>query len=162
MKLYELPQKYEEILSKLTDGEVTPDLEAELGALDETLQTKTEGICKMVQALNREAESANLEVARLSALAEIRLNAAARLKDYLKLTLELMNMTKVETDLFKVRIQKNSRPGIAYIGDLRELPFEYQRVKVELNGTALYEAWKGGKELPAGVTVTEGSHIRIS
>jgi hypothetical protein len=116
----------------------------------------------MVQMLNREAESAKLEAERLESLAEIRQHAVDRLKDYLKANLELMNMTKVETDLFKVRIQKNSRPGIAYIGDLRELPFEYQRVKVEMNGTALYEAWKGGKELPAGVTVTEGKHLRIT
>src|SRR5262245_37204780 len=144
MKLYELPAAYESLMSRLTDGEITPDLEAEIGALDQTLQDKTINICKIMQELGRQAESAKKEAERLEALSEVRIHATERLKEYLKTTLEALGMTKLETDLFKIRVCKNSRPSI--MADAYSLPKEYQRVRIEVDGVALYEAWKAKKE----------------
>jgi len=162
MKLYELPAAFEWLAEKLDDldGELTPDLENELAALEYELAHKVTGICCLVQRFMRQAEAAKAEADRLHALSRVRANAAARLKEYLQLHLESMGLRKYETDLFRVRIRVNSRPTIRWTNDLDALPVAFRRVSVALDGEAAYQAWKE-TGLPSGFEVALGSHLRI-
>lgn len=163
MHLYELTDQYQRIMDAVaeSDGELSPDLEAALSSVEGDLGNKVNGICGLIQEITRQSDAASAEADRLGKLSQVRHNAAQRLKDYMKSCLEGVGLQKYETDLFKVRIQTNSRPSIAWTGKVEEIPFEFQRVKTELNGTAVYEAWKAKQALPKGFAVTEGNHLRI-
>src|SRR5262245_25880150 len=105
MKLYELPAAFERVAEKLVDleGELTPELEKELAALEGELARLVNGIGCLVQRFTRHAETAKAEADRLLRLAHSRANAAARLKDYLRRHLECLGIRKYETGLFRVR-----------------------------------------------------------
>lgn len=162
MKLHEITNEI--LMDALVDanGEISPEAEAQLGALEEDLHAKTEAYCKIIRTFECEACAAQAEVDRLQKLVQVRTNAAKRLKAWLLQNLQRLGLERVETDLFRVRIQQNGRPSINYSGDPEALPPFMRRVKVEVNGDAAYELWKGGQELPPGFQVTRGSHLRIS
>ena len=68
---------------------------------------------------------------------------------------------RIETDLFKLTVCKNSRPTIRWEGPMDELPFEYQRIKVEVDLDRAAKDLKAGVWLPSQFNVVEGTHLRI-
>lgn len=164
LKLYELPTAYEELEEALIEagGELTPEIEARLDALEGNLEAKVDGLVGLAQQLARMGEAADAEAARLKRLASARTAAAGRLKEYLLRTLEQLGRPKVETDRFAVRVQRNGRPSITWPGDPSDLPMDLARLEVKLDGQAAYERWKRDGEMPEGFVVALGSHLRIS
>ena len=164
MRLYELPQAYEALYSRLvdSDGEMTPDDVAELTHLDATLESKAKNICKIVLQASSEASAIAEEVARLTKLLHARQATAARLKEYLLTNMQVMNVGKIQIgSLGNVRVQKNSRPTIRWTEHIEELPLLLQRVTVEVDLQAAYEQWKDTGSLPEGFLVEHVSHLRI-
>lgn len=164
MKLYELPARFHQldVLLEIADGELNPELEQVLNSLECALEEKTDGICGLIQHLLGNVHAAKAEAKRLEALALIREKAATRLKLYLMENIKKMGRTSVETPLFRVRIQANSRPSISWPGEIEDLPVKYLRIKQELDGNAVYNAWRTGENLPEGFLVELGQHLRIS
>src|SRR5262249_31907538 len=149
MKLYELPIAFEHFADKLADqeGELTGELEIALGTLENELARLVDAICALVQRFTRQAEAAKAEADRLLNLPRVRANAAMRLKDYLKQHLECLRIRKYETNLFRVRVQANSRPSILWRDGAEAIPPAFRRLTIALDGDAAYEAWKAN-ELP--------------
>lgn len=166
MKLYELANEYAAIELALadSDGEITPEIQAMLDSVESELPAKVDGICSVLRHQATRAAAAREEGERLAKLAQSREKAATRLREYLKANLERMNISRVETDRFKVRIQKNSVPSVRLADGIspEDLPAEYVRFKPEANNSAIAMAWKAGKSLPDGVEVSVGTHLRIS
>ncbi len=71
-----------------------------------------------------------------------------------------MGVGRYDTQLFRARIQKNSQPSIRWTG--AEIPEEFRRVTVELDGLKARDALKAAGELPDGFEVKYGTHLRIS
>ncbi len=63
MKRYELPAAFERFAEKLSegDGELTSNLEKELGTLERELARLVDAICSLVQRFTRHAEAAKAE-----------------------------------------------------------------------------------------------------
>lgn len=164
MKLYELTNEWQLIELHLTDtdGEITPDIQAALDTIEAELPQKVDGICSLMRHFLTRAAAAREESERLAKLAQARQNAGERLKAYLKTCLERMGQAKVETDRFKVRIQKNGQPSVKYNGLPEMLPTKFQKVRIDVDNAALATAWKTGEALPPGVDVQQGTHLRIS
>lgn len=166
MKLYELANEYAAIELALadSDGEITPEIQTMLDSVESELPAKVDGICSVFRHMMTRAAAAKEEAERILRLYQVRERAANRLKEYLKSNLERMGMTNIETDRFKVRIQKNSAPSVKVADGLlpEDLPAEYVRFKPEVNNSAIAMAWKAGKTLPDGVEVKIGTHLRIS
>ena len=162
LKLYELADAYERIAEALIEngGELTPELSAELDAIEGAFEAKVERVALYVRNLLATAEAADAEAARLAALARTRRQGAEGLKGYLMAQLDRVEKPKVETPLVVVRIQKNSRPSIQW-PDTQAIPEAYQRVTVSLDGQKVYQDWKAGT-LPSGFVVEQGRHLRIS
>jgi hypothetical protein len=116
----------------------------------------------MIRTLETQAAVAMAEQDRLGKLISARVKAAHRLKDWLKINLERLGMAKVETGIFCVKIQRNGRPSITFDGNLEDLPFQYRRITVSLDGDAAYRRWKAGDELPDGFQVITGTQLRIT
>lgn len=165
MRLYDLAASWELIADEIVDagGEITPEIASKLDALESILHAKADAICSLVQRFNRQATAAHAEADRLVKLANVRDRAAGKLAAYLKTCMEMMNTPKIETDIFRVRVQKNGRPAIRCDVDPASLPAEFRKeiTTVSMQADALLEAWKMKRELPPGVMVTQGTHLRI-
>lgn len=140
-------------------GELTELVEHRLAQLDGSITNKTQGIICLVRQFEADAAVAEAEAIRLRDLANERTNRAKSLKAYLLREMSAMDRKKIETPLGNVTICKNSRPSIRWVGLV--IPEEYQRVKVELDGTKAYEDWKTFGELPEGFEVVTGEHLRL-
>ena len=163
MTLYELSNDIRQIMADIgDDGEITDEQIEAIDRLSEDFDEKAETICKIIVELKNDASSAKDEAERLSKLAKSRENAADRLKAYLKRCLEESGQSRVETDLFKVRIQKNSVPTVTVDCLPEHLPEAFQRVKIESDREAIMKQFKAGEPLPESVKVEYGTHLRIT
>lgn len=163
MKLYELPAAYERLADLLVgeDGEVSPEAEAALASLEGEFADRVDGVCKLIARFFSNAAAAHNEIERLALLEAQNSNAGNRLKAFLKACLEQMRMTKFETALFKVRLQKNP-VSIIWTKSIDELPRELRRTVVEFSKSAARNLIDAGVPLPDGVKVEQGTHLRIS
>lgn len=163
LKLYEivdaLTQIGEELISN--GGELTPELENELKHLDLAFEDKVENVVLYARTLELSAAAAQSEARRLGALAASLDAAARRLKDYTQREMERSERPEVETDRVCVSVVKNSRPTIAWLKGIAELPQQFLRVKEEVDLQLAYEEWKKDGSLPPGFAVTQSSHLRI-
>lgn len=158
--IYDLTADIAAIQAAAEDGELPPEMELALELTTENLHEKVDGYCRVLVELDGEADMLKTEIDRLSDRLTARINAAKRLKDNLKAGLERIGEKRVKTPFFSIWVQA-SPPSVS-VEDEEKLPAKYIRMKIEANKAALLRDWKDGKELPSGVTVTQGNHLRIN
>lgn len=163
LTLYELGDEIQALLDEVVsqDGEITPEQEARLAALEGDFQAKAEKIALYYRNLRVLAEAGRAEAERVAHLAAAKARAADRLKGYLHREMQRLEMTRVETARVRIRRQRNSQPSVILEVAPDELPVRYQRLTVEPNRALLLESWREGRELPSGVRVEVGEHLRI-
>lgn len=164
--LYKLTDAIREALAAIDDiaddtGEIPPDLEQVLDALQMAIEHKVEGICKFRANLIATAAGVKAEMDRLAAFYHALDSRADWLKGYILRHMMATGTQKIEAGTFRVRIQKNSRPSIALAAGAA-IPEAFLRVVREFDGAAAYAAWKAGEKLPECVRVVEGCHLRIT
>lgn len=161
--LYQIPDAFEAIENALLEngGDLTPELEAELDAIEGVLEWKAERICRLIRNNEASAKAYGEEIDRLQAHKRTHENTVDRLKRYLQSTMERLDRDKINAGVFKVALQKNSRPSIRWNGDVNDIPERYKRVTVELNGATAYEDFKADVTLPNGFEVQLGKHVRV-
>lgn len=157
MKLYAIAS---DIAAICDTEELSPDVEKQLDALALSLESKVDGCCRLMREWQTEAERFTIEASRLSLIAAELSGRTARLREYVQRCLDLAGVTKLETELFRLSIVKNSRPSIR-VREGDPIPAEYLRITESLDGAAAYESWKAGEELPPSLIVEQGSHMRI-
>lgn len=106
MKLYEIPKAYEEVADLLTEngGELTPEIEERLAALDGTLEEKVDAICRIIvekRAFARARHAFGMEQVGQAAVLD---RGAARLEDYLLGNLVTLGRDFVETRTAQVAV----------------------------------------------------------
>lgn len=163
LTLYDIPARYRELEEQIieADGELTPEVEAELDSLQDAFERKAEYIALLSREARAEAKAVKEEEDRLKARRTAAENRESRLKDYLQACLTRAGVDRVEGDRIKARIQDNSRPSIRWMGEEDAIPEPFKRVRVDLDGSAAYETWKDGEPLPEGFVVETGRHLRI-
>lgn len=163
LKLYEIPGRLREIEGRIIDlgGEITPDVEKELDALEEAFERKVEYIALLSREAKAEAAAVKQEEDRLRQRRSAAENREKRLKDYLLACLVKDGRGRVEGDRVKVRVQANSRPSIWWRRDPGEAPEAYRRTSVSVDLNAAYEDLKAGAELPEGFEIERGSHLVV-
>lgn len=163
MKLYEFAPAFAELLDLVEDdGEVTPEWLSKIGQLELEFADKVDNMCRLIRSILAEAEARRYEADRLYALACRGDRQAETIKSYLMFEMGRLNCHKLRTEIFNVRVQSNSKPSVSFDGDVDEIPAEYVKITKELNKSAIVEAARDGKELPPGVSLSVGSHLRIS
>ena len=161
MKLYELTTEFKALYQSLDDPE-TDDAFVELALADiaKMITGKADNIGKLVRIWEAEEKSFEEEYKRLKEKRDIVRHRIDRIKFYLHTQMESMGTNKIEGDLFKFAIQKNSRPSIR-VDDPDKLPPEYVIITKSPDGDLLYQDWKAGKSLPECAIVIQGTHLRI-
>lgn len=164
MRLYELPARFQEIESLAIDGELTDEHLAKLAELEGTLAEKVQSSLCVSRNFAARAAARKAEADRLSALAKSDAANEERLKKYVEGVLLALNVDKVETDLFKVRIQANPPKVVIAEGfDLSTLPDEWLNPPKprEANKKAILAASKDAP-LPEGVSIVQEKSLRVS
>lgn len=162
-KLYQLPEEWALIdleLDSIEGGEVPPEILERMDRLDGTLADKTDSIAMMARQALANADAIGEEIRRLQAMKRREENRAEGLKSYLMHCLRRMDLDGSKGRIFRVRIQRNSAPSIAWRGP-GDPPEAFQRVRVELDGEKAREVVKAGGMLPEGFEVKHGEHLRI-
>ena len=177
MRLYEYVDDYETVLDWIEEhedvireagGELPPELEALLDEVEGAVEEKVKRVALVVQNMLAAAKAAKAEADRLSALAASRTRQADSLKTYLAMQIRRLGTTRVDTDLVKVRIQRNGRPSIRPL-DPEHIPEPFRRVRVEFDGAVAYDTLKSAgllQDAPdtfdiEGLRVEYGEHVRI-
>jgi dTDP-4-amino-4,6-dideoxygalactose transaminase len=121
-----------------------------------------------IRTLLAEAEGAKVELDRLQGVVNRKVNAAKRLKEFLKRNLESRDVRKVVTSLVTVRIQANGQPSVsaASEGLIEELyasgsEFIRRKETFDLDRDKILDAQAIGVELPDGILIVKGSHLRV-
>lgn len=164
--LWAITDELSEIGALIADagGELSPELEARLEAIEGQFETKVENTVLYIRHVEMLAANAKAEKDRLDKIAKYWQSQADGLKDrYLLAALTKAGVRKVETGRARVRIQK-SGPAIEYRGDLLDLPKQYVRVvpeTLELDKKSLQAVARAEGELPVGVTATYSQSVVI-
>lgn len=159
MTLYEIASEFQQFLDV---EELSLETEAKLDQLAIALDVKVDGICRVIAELEGEVDALRKECNRLGWQFEQREGRIARLKRYMKESLEKIGQLKVKTPLFSVSVQKNSQPSVEVPEDrIEDLPDEFKRTKVEAERLKIAAAWREKRELPDFVKVIQGTHIRV-
>lgn len=175
MKLYEIGSKYDNEYDKITrqlienGGELTEELAYVLDHVGDDFEAKVERVALHIKNIGvsadryeAEAGAVMKEVDRLRGHARVLKASAKNLERYLKRNMEPRGFKKIQGELITVSIQK-SPPRVNPVPDefLPTLGERWVSTTYKLNKTEIVAAHKAGESLPEGVSVEQGTHLRI-
>lgn len=160
-KLYEIVgelQEFIEMNEGLEDEQAYQDtLEGLQGELDD----KVEQWCHAIKNQEGERDAIKAEADRLSAKAASLTKQVERMKNTLRIYMTEANRKKAGNTI-KASIQKNGgKLPIVLTVDPKDLPFDFQKVKIEPNNEAIRDALEHGQEVPGAELGERGEHIKI-
>lgn len=158
----------EAIKARGGDIESIPEIAELLAFAEDGWQEAILNLAKKKKQLDAEAMGAELEANRLNAIVAQKKNAATKLKEFIQRQMEVRGVAKIPHAIVPLRIQSNSAPSVTAVSEVRieELyaqgsEFIRRREEFDLNREAILEAHKNGVELPEGILVKKGQHLRI-
>lgn len=159
MELYHINQQHKLLLAEIeqNDGELTPELEAKLKALDLSLNESFASLAYSTKQLDDQSLLIGNEIKRLQALKASVDNSSSYIKEYLKTVLIEKGIEKVKENNISISFRKSTAVEVY---DLEMLPTEYQSVTVTANKTAISKALKEGEEVK-GATLVERQNLQI-
>lgn len=160
-KLYEISLALAAILHGDDDGEINDDTGDRLTELEMDFNAKVEGVLQYRQSLLADATALKAEADRLKGRADAFARRAEWLKGYVHNAMTQIGVGKVSTLTFTATVAK-SPFKVEQTGD--EIPAQYKReeVIVSLNKAKVLEDFKAGKTLPEGLSVVQGTNLRVS
>lgn len=156
MKLYEITndvKSFYNLIEQMEEQEMSPDevRQAELflsnyrDEIKSHLVEKIESICCGLKNLQSNSEQLSEEIDRLRARKKSIDNQIDRVKIYMQQCLDYVNISKVDTTLFKVTIANN--PPALSITDESKIPPEYLIAQPpKINNMAIKQAIKDGAD----------------
>lgn len=168
--LDEMIEEYHEQL-ELNGGDIEaiPEIAQLLAYAEGEWEAAVERWGLAIAALRVEHEAVKLERVRLEQIERRKGNAVERLKQYLKRTFEARGVTKLNFARVTVRVQVNSAAEVraeteTVIEDLyaQGSSLVEQQVSYKLDRDAILRLHKAGEDLPAGLIVRKGTHLRVS
>jgi hypothetical protein len=161
----EMEEFYDKVMS--VDGQTleTDEFQTMLQKWRESLEwearNKIDSMSAVIRNLEGQAHLRNVEAKRIAELAKSDSNKAARLKQFMKESMDHLGMAKCETDRFRVSVCNNG--GQLPIELTGKVPPEYQTItEVRENNTELIRhKLESGESLDFAVIKPRGTHIRI-
>lgn len=133
-----------------------------IAQLDDEIETKADGYCKVIRSLEAEAKAYRTEQERMAKIATARENSAKHLKATLLESLQMLKKDVVQGQTFKVSVGK-SNPAVTIVNE-DDIPDGLKEketiVQVTVNKKGIVELWKQGQETP-GASVNQGQFLRI-
>lgn len=159
--LYHLSSELAAIFAD-AEAELSEETAQKLAELEVAFDRKVEAVLQYRQGLISDRDALKGELARLKERADRLDRQAEWLKGYILDTMKRLNVGRVSTLTFNATVAK-SPPKVEVATDAI-IPDEFKRTKVsvEVDKTAVLEAWKKQQPLPDGFTVSQGEYLKIS
>ena len=162
LSLYNITDKFIEIMDKVQDGEITEEEYNELGQeLAIALQNKSIGIIGYVQNEEALIDAVDVQIKRLQDLKKQKTNNLDKFKQYVKENMEKLGITKLETEIGKMSITKNLLS--VEIQNEDEIPADFkQEVVTKIDKTAIKNYFKEtGEIVPGTRIISDKTSLRI-
>lgn len=163
LSLYNITNKFVELMDKAQEGELTEEEYNQLGEeLALELQNKSANIIGYIKNSESLLETIKSEEKRLS---EMRKTGEARLEkfyQYVKENMEKLNLPEIPTELGTLKITKN--PMSVEIENEDEIPSEFKQevTTVKIDKTAIKNHFKETGEVVAGTRiVNDKTSLRV-
>lgn len=163
LSLYNITNKFTELMNKAQEGELTEEEYNELGnELALELQNKSGNIIGYSQNEEALIEAIDIQIKRLQEFKKAKKNSLDRFYQYVKDNMNKLGLTKIETELGTISIVKN--PISVEIEDEEAIPEKYKNVIVITNvdKTAIKTYFKETGEIVAGTRIIDNkTSLRI-
>lgn len=164
MNLYqistELSAKMTALGELLLAGKEPSEAETEvLIALDGDLDKKLVDYGYVIKDIEAQAEVLDAEIKRLTAKKKVKERQITLLKERMQVAMAENGKDVIDDPIMPVKLILNP-PSVRLDIDPKNLPIEYQKIKVEADKTALSKALRGGAVID-GVVLEQKQHIRI-
>lgn len=163
LSLYNITNKFVELMDKAQDGELTEEEYNKLGEeLAIELQKKSSSIIGYVQNEEALIGATDNQIKRLTEFKKSKQNNLDKFKKYVKENMEKLEISKIETELGVVSVAKN--PMSVEIENEDEIPSEFKQeiVTVKIDKTAIKNHFKEtGEIVPGTMIVDNKTSLRI-
>lgn len=163
LSLYNITDRFVEIMDKVQEGEITEEQYNELGQeLAIALQNKSIGIIGYVQNEEALIDAVDVQIKRLQDLKKQKTNNLDKFKQYVKENMEKLGITKLETEIGKMSIAKNSLS--IEIENEDEIPSEFKQevMTVKIDKTAIKTYFKEtGEIVPGTRIISDKTSLRV-
>lgn len=160
VKLFELTEQYQKLLSMVDDECDIQAIQDTLEGIEGMIADKAESIAKLMKSIEADEQAIKAEEDRLKARREALTNKRLSIKEYLQNQLISAGIDKVKGTMFTVSIQNN--PPSVQIAEGTKVPDKYlipQEAKVDKR--ALLDDLKAGAVYEGiGMIQTKGVRIR--
>jgi hypothetical protein len=159
MKLFELTEQYQKLLSMVDDECDMQAIQDTLEGIEGMISDKAESIAKLIKSIEADEQAIKAEEERLYARRKALENRRASIKGYLESQLIAAGIDKVKGTVFTVSIQNN--PPSVQIAEGAKVPEKYlipQEAKVDKR--ALLDDLKAGA-VYEGIEMIQTKGVRI-
>lgn len=162
--LYTLTKELAEINDQLinAEGEISPELETRLDAVNLAVEQKSQGIRKWIAVIEGDTTVIDFEMKRLEKMKKIQDNLYERLKAYVKKNMEIANLNTIKTPIGTFTIAKNPDSIEIVVPEL--IPDKFKKVIPEQkipDKAAIKEAMQEGYDVPGAKLITDKTNLRI-
>lgn len=144
------------------DGVLSEEFEQTLETLLPVIADKAGNISRWVRNLEGNIDSIDAEIARLRKRKEVNDHLKERLKEYLKDCMEKAGLTKLDTGIMVVSVQRNP-PSVNIFAEA-SIPAAYKDIIPEqyvISKKRILEALKADIEVAGAELVTDKTNLRI-
>ncbi len=163
LSLYNITNKFIEIMDKVTEGELSEEEYEKLGEeLAIELQNKSSNIIGYIQNIESFINAVKDEEVRLEEMKKTAEKKLSKFKEYVKENMERLELTDIPTSLGNLKITKN--PMSVEIDNEEKIPGEFKKVemKVKVDKAAIKKYFKEtGKIVPGTKIINNKTSLRI-
>lgn len=163
LSLYNITNKFVELMDKAQEGELTEDEYNELGnELALELQNKSSNIIGYIKNSESLLEAMKTEEKRLSDMRKQGEKKLDKFYQYVKENMERLGLVEIPTELGKLKITKN--PMSIEIENEDEIPSEFKKevITTQIDKTAIKNHFKDTGELVPGIRIIDNkTSLRI-
>lgn len=163
LSLYNITNKFIEIMDKVTEGELSEEEYEKLGEeLAIELQNKSSNIIGYIQNIESFINAVKDEEVRLEEMKKTAEKKLSKFKEYVKENMERLELTDIPTSLGNLKITKN--PMSVEIDNEEKIPGEFKKVemKVKVDKAAIKKYFKEtGEIVPGTKIINNKTSLRI-
>lgn len=164
MNLYELGDAFQTIQRILDDPTADEaEIESALTLVDDVkgeLDAKVDAICRVVFGIEGDVAKLKKEEERLKKRRQALENRQARLREWVRATMSVLDIDKIKTSLFTVSLAKAKARLV--VVDESLIPDEFKKTVVEIRKADMNTAFRTMGLIPAGTEVVMGEpELRI-
>lgn len=159
MNLFNITQNYLTLANQLSEGELTPEIEAELQINESQLQEKAVNYGYAIKQMEHNSNAIDSEIKRLQELKKRNEKAIERMETAISNAMQLYGIDKVDSSFIKLSFRKSESVEIVNESQLSVAYVTFKTTQTP-NKTAIKEAIKRG-EVVEGAVLSTNFNLQI-